>query len=137
MTRMDKNLTLWSTISLVQDGNPLHNKWKYTSQYPMVPWGCGYLYCITSFIKASTQALHWCKSWLWHVGDLQWWGSVTMVPSGNRAKCLLSVNHITKIHHHHTWFSYSTERYCYFMQGLWGFLQLQILPQWLRSRLCY
>ena len=71
----------------------------------MVPWCCGYLYCITSFIKASTQALHWCKSWLWHVGDLQWWGSVTMVPSGNRAKCLLSVNHITKIHHHHTLFS--------------------------------
>ena len=38
-----------------------------------IQWCHGYLYCITSFIKASTQALHWCKSWLWHGGDLWQW----------------------------------------------------------------
>ena len=37
-----------------------------------------------------------------HVGDSQWWGSLRMVPAGNKVKCLLSVNHTTKtIHHHH------------------------------------
>ena len=36
------------------------------------------------------------------VGDSRWWGSLTMVPAANKAKCLSSVNHITKrIHHHH------------------------------------
>ena len=36
------------------------------------------------------------------VGDSQWWGSLTMVLAGNKAKHLLSVNHTTKsIHHHH------------------------------------
>ena len=35
-------------------------------------------------------------------GDSQWWGPLTMVPAGNKAKCLSSVNHTTKtIHHHH------------------------------------
>ena len=32
----------------------------------------------------------------------QWWGSLTMVKEGNKARCLSSVNHTTKaIHHHH------------------------------------
>ena len=36
------------------------------------------------------------------VGDSRWWGSLTMVPAGNKAKRFLSVNHNTKtIHHHH------------------------------------
>ena len=35
-------------------------------------------------------------------GNLRWWGSLTMVPVGNKAKRLSSVNHTTKtIHHHH------------------------------------
>ena len=39
--------------------------------------------------------------WL-HNGDLQWWGSLTMVRNGNKAKHLSLVNHTTKtIHHHH------------------------------------
>ena len=36
--------------------------------------------------------------------NLQWWGSLTMVPAGNKAKRLSSVNHTTKTihdHHHH------------------------------------
>ena len=36
------------------------------------------------------------------VGDLRWWGSVTMVPAGNKAERHSSLNHTSKtIHHHH------------------------------------
>ena len=41
-----------------------------------------------------------------HVRDSRWWGSLTMVPAGNKTKCLSSVNHTTKTihhHHHHHW----------------------------------
>ena len=31
----------------------------------------------------------------------RWWGSLTMVPAGNKAKHLSSVNHTTKKFHHH------------------------------------
>ena len=64
----------------------------------------GYHYCTTStsFNKAWTQVLHRFKSCSRHVGDSRWWGSLTMVPAGNKAKRLSSVNHTTRtIHHHH------------------------------------
>ena len=35
------------------------------------------------------------------VGDSRWWGSLTMVPAGNKAERLSSVNHTTKTTHHH------------------------------------
>ena len=36
------------------------------------------------------------------VWDSRWWGSLTMVPAGIKAKRLSSANHTTKtIHHHH------------------------------------
>ena len=56
-----------------------------------------------SFNKAWTQVLRRFKSCSWRVGDSRWWGSLTMVPDGNKAKRLSSVNHITKTtyHHHH------------------------------------
>ena len=51
------------------------------------PWCSGYHYCTTS----------WWGS--------RWWGYLTMVPDGNKAKRLSSVNHTAKTihHHHHTW----------------------------------
>ena len=62
----------------------------------------GYHYCTTSFNKAWTQALCRFKSCLRHVRDLWWWGSLTMVPCGNKAVRFSLVNHTTKtIHHHH------------------------------------
>ena len=68
-------------------------------------WCSGYHYCTTSFNKAGTQVLRRLKSCLRRAGDSQWWGSLTMVPTGNRAKRLSSVNHTTKtIHHHHCQF---------------------------------
>ena len=62
----------------------------------MVPWCSGYHYCTTSFNKAWTQVLRRFKScWRW-VGNLGWWGSLTMVPARNKAERLSSVNHTTK-----------------------------------------
>ena len=59
-------------------------------------------FCTTSLNKAQTQDLHRFISCLWHIWESRWWGSLTMVPAGNKAKCLLLVNHTTKtIHHHH------------------------------------
>ena len=63
-----------------------------------MPWCSGYQYCTTSF----DQVLCWFKSCLLRVRDLWWWGSLTMVPAGNKPKYLLSINHTIKtIHHHH------------------------------------
>ena len=66
------------------------------------PWCSGYHYCTTSFNKAWTQVLRRFKPYWWRVGDSRWWGSLTVVPAGNKSKCLSSVNHTTKrIHHYH------------------------------------
>ena len=66
------------------------------------PWCSGYHYCTTSFNKAWTQVLRRFKPCSRHVGDSRWWGSLTVVPAGNKAKRLSSVNHTTTtIHHHH------------------------------------
>ena len=47
------------------------------------------------FVSAHVQILL-------SVGDSWWWGSLTMVPAVNKAKCLSSVNHTTKtIYHYH------------------------------------
>ena len=61
-----------------------------------------YHYCKISFNKAWTQVLRSFKSCLRRVGDSRWWGSLTIVPDGNKARRLSSVNHNTKaIYHHH------------------------------------
>ena len=39
------------------------------------------------------------------IRNLWWWGSLTVVPAADKAKCLSSVNHTTKtihLHHHHS-----------------------------------
>ena len=62
----------------------------------------GYHYCTTSFNKAWIQVMCKFKSCSWHERDLWWWGSLTMVLTGNKAiKYLSSVNDILKIIHHH------------------------------------
>ena len=65
-------------------------------------WCSGYHYFTTSFNEAWTQVLRRFKSCSQCVRDLLWWGSLTMVPAGNKTQCLLLVNHTTKtIRHHH------------------------------------
>ena len=65
-------------------------------------WCSGYHYCTTSCSEAWHQVLRRFKPCSRRVGDSRWWGSLTMVPAGNKAKRLSSVNHTTKtIHHHH------------------------------------
>ena len=74
----------------------------WCSSYYLVPWCSGYHFCTTSFIKAWTQILRRFKSCSRGVGALRWWGSLTMVPAGNKVKRLSSVKYATKtIHHHH------------------------------------
>ena len=65
----------------------------------VVLWCSGYHCCTTSFNYAWTQVLHKFKSCLQRVGDLR--GSLTMVPTGNKAKPLSPVNHTRKTIHHH------------------------------------
>ena len=64
-------------------------------------WCSGYHYCTTLLSKAWTHVLHRFKSCSHRVGDSRWWGSLTMVPAGSKAKRLLSVNYNTKAIHHH------------------------------------
>ena len=47
-------------------------------------WSCDYYYCSISSSKAWTKVLHRFKSFLQHVGDFQWWQSLTMDPAGNK-----------------------------------------------------
>ena len=82
----------------------------------VVPWYSAYHYCTSSFNNVWTQALRRFKSCLGRVGDSRWWGSLTMVPTGNKAKCLSSVNHTTEtIHHHQT---SQMERFLKIVNGL-------------------
>ena len=68
----------------------------------MKPWCSDDHYCTTSLNKAWNQVLRRFKPCSRRVGDSRWWGSLTVVPAGNKAKRLSSVNHTTKtIHHHH------------------------------------
>ena len=57
--------------------------------------------CTILFNKVWTQVLRRFKSCSRRrVGDLRWWGSLTIVPAGNKTKRLSSVNHTTKTIHH-------------------------------------
>ena len=76
-----------------------------TKRTPLVASRCsGYHYCTTSFKKARTQVLRRFKPCSRRVRDSRWRGSLTVVPAGNKAKRLSSVNHTTTTippHHHH------------------------------------
>ena len=65
------------------------------------PWCSDYHHCTTSYNQSWTQAFRKFKPCSWRVRNLRWWGSLTMVPAGNKAKHLSSVNHSTKTIHHH------------------------------------
>ena len=58
-------------------------------------------YCTTSFNEPWNEVQRRFKSCSRRVGDSRWWGSLTMVLAGNKAKCLSSVNHTTKSNHHY------------------------------------
>ena len=62
----------------------------------LAPWCSGCHYCTTSFNWAWTQVLCRFNTCSRRVGDSPWWGSLTMVPAGNKAKHISSVNHTTK-----------------------------------------
>ena len=51
--------------------------------------------------QKGTQVLRRFKSCSRRVGDSRWWGSLTVVQTGNKIKRLSSVNHTTKTNYHH------------------------------------
>ena len=83
-------LVIWRFIHLI-----------YSASHIVLPWCSGYHYRTTSFNKVWTQVLRRFKSCSRGVGDSRWWVSLTMVPAGNKAKRVSSVNHTTKTIHHH------------------------------------
>ena len=56
--------------------------------------------------------------------DSWWWGSLTMVPTENKTKRLLSVNHTAKTihHHHHHHCSAVPLFWCFYSKGLMYYL---------------
>ena len=65
-----KKNSLWQIIAF----DP-HDSWKWC----ISQWCSGYHYCITSLNKSWAQILWRFKSYSWHVGDLLWRKSLTMV----------------------------------------------------------
>ena len=51
--------------------------------------------------------------------DSRWWESLKMVPTGNKAKRLLSVNHTAKTIHHH--YQRSSKWWFFIWQWLWWY----------------
>ena len=84
--------SFWRAIILWKNKNLMKNSGHKLS----APWCSGYHYCTTSFNQAWTQVLRRFKFCSRRVGDSRWWGSPTVVPTGNKAKRLSSVNHTTK-----------------------------------------
>ena len=62
----------------------------------MNQWCSGYYCYTTSFNSSWNQVLRRFKPCSRCVRDLQWWGSLTVVLPGNKAKRLSSVSHTTK-----------------------------------------
>ena len=62
----------------------------------MIMWILATYCCTTSFNKTRIQVLRRFKSCKRRVRDLRWWGSLVVVPAGNKAKRLSSVDHTTK-----------------------------------------
>ena len=79
----------WLNITIFKKDTLFQNRFKTMLAHGIV------------IIKAWTQVLLRFKSCSPRVGDSRWWGSLTMVPAGNKAKWDWSVNHTTKTIHHH------------------------------------
>ena len=62
----------------------------------VAPWCSGCHYWIISINWAWALVLRRFKPCSRRIGDSRWWGYLTMVPAGNKAKHLSSVNHTTK-----------------------------------------
>ena len=74
----------------------------YNSMGLVLMWWNGYQCSTISFNQVWTHILRRFKLCLGRVKDLRWWESLTMVPTGSKAKRLSWVNHTTKtIHHRH------------------------------------
>ena len=98
--------------------------WVQRCRWRWLLWICNQVYiklkrnmflCKTHYrgvVVITTAQLHstkpelrfWFKPCSRRAGDSRWWGSLAMVPAGNKAKRLSSVSHTTKtMHHLHHW----------------------------------
>ena len=103
------NLIMWTgdnlSIIKVHKAVSLKNdiSWRnYSSS--LFKWRRGVVVITTAQLHSTKPELRFCagSNPARRVGDSWWWGSLTMIPAGNKAKRLSSVNHTTKtIHHHH------------------------------------
>ena len=82
-----------------------HFQWYYMSSHiaPVVPCCSVCHHFRVLFNKAWTQVLCRFKSCLRRVEDLPWWGSLTMVLTGNKAKRFFLVNHTMKTINYDPW----------------------------------
>ena len=97
------NLNLWFW-SHSQSWNFIENEQGCFSWWDIVASRCNcYHYYTNSFTEAWNQVLRRLKTCSRCVEDSRWWGSLTIVPAGNKAKRLSPVNHTKKtiLHHHH------------------------------------
>ena len=89
-----RSVSLWNT-SPIWEVNIIQ---KQLTIYFTMDW---FLHdCTFSFKKAWAQALCRFKSCSPPIKKSRWWGSLTMVTAGNKAKHLSSVNDTTKAIHH-------------------------------------
>ena len=110
-------LLLKNNLSCVNKNNATFNYRSYetagssqcSNNAAAMPCFIGYHYCTTSSNKAWTQVLHKFKCYLRRAACWRF-EMVTMIPAGNKAKRLSSVDHTTKTIHHHA-LSRSDEKY--------------------------
>ena len=75
-----------------------------SSNFDLLMWRLGVAVITTAQLHSTKPELRFCagSNPARRVRDSRWWGSLTIVPAGNKAKRLSSVNHTTEtIHHHH------------------------------------
>ena len=72
--------------------------WLYTAPFDYILPPLTVVVITTAQLHSIKPEPRFCrfKPCLESVGDLRWWGSLTMIPAGNKAKRLSLVNHTTK-----------------------------------------
>ena len=96
-------------------------------------WRRGVVVITTAQIHSSKPELRFLrrfKSCSWRVGDSRWWGSLTMVPAGNKATPFIGQPYHKKIPHHSS-SSFINKRYqtntFHTFWGTWSALALRHL----------
>ena len=82
-------------LTFISQHMTISYSWVILIWHHMVSWRRGVVVITTAQLHSTKSELRF-KPCSRRVGDSRWWGSLTMVPAGNKAKRLSSVNHTTK-----------------------------------------